>query len=92
MEKNEFKKIRESLSYNKTKIAREFGVSYQTVWNWENGKTKIPKMAQLLLKKKQSYTPEQVKQAVDGAMQEYYKHGYTRTAKSVRDAILKQFD
>ena len=38
----EFTRIRKSLGMSKVKLAKVFGVSRQTIHNWESGRTKIP--------------------------------------------------
>ena len=45
----EFAHIRKSLGMSKVRLAKVFGVSRQTIQNWESGRTKIPSLVRYAL-------------------------------------------
>jgi DNA-binding transcriptional regulator YiaG len=47
--KDEFKKLRESGGHTQSSLAGAMGVHLRTVWRWELGETIIPKVVELAL-------------------------------------------
>ena len=45
----EFSALRKVIGFTQAQLAKQFGVSRQTVINWERGETRIPKMAEIAL-------------------------------------------
>ena len=44
-----FKKLRESIRYSKSGLARDMDIAVRTITRWENGHIPIPKMAEMAL-------------------------------------------
>lgn len=51
MNGTQVKELREKLSLSREQFARRLGISFFTVWRWENGKQKPSPMAEELLKR-----------------------------------------
>ena len=50
MTKDEFKKLRESISYTQAKLSEEMDITIRTITRWENGEIEIPKVVELALR------------------------------------------
>ena len=48
-DKNQFKNIRSSLGFTQESLSEELDCSIETIRNWEQGRTRIPKVAVLWL-------------------------------------------
>jgi len=48
--KDEFKKLRESISYTQAKLSEEMDITIRTITRWENGEIEIPKVVELALR------------------------------------------
>jgi len=49
MDARDFKKMRVNKGYSQTQLAREFGVTVQTVSRWERAAVDIPRLAEIAL-------------------------------------------
>lgn len=50
MNKDEFKKLRETAGHTQATLAGAMGVHLRTVWRWELGETIIPKVVELAVR------------------------------------------
>ncbi len=57
MTRQEFKKLRDSIGYSQSQLAREMGLYVRSISRWETGEIPLPKMAELSLK----YIAEKIK-------------------------------
>jgi DNA-binding transcriptional regulator YiaG len=56
MTRQEFKKLRESIGYSQSQLAKEMGLYVRSISRWETGEVPLPRMAELALR----YLAEQV--------------------------------
>jgi len=49
MTPEKFKKLRESIRYSKSELARDMEIAVRTITRWETGVTPIPKVAEMAL-------------------------------------------
>ncbi len=49
MTPEKFKKLRESIRYSKSRLARDMDIAVRTITRWETGVTPIPKVAEMAI-------------------------------------------